>query len=101
MHTLLALDMNLIPEETKKFVPNFGGNRVSNDKSRMILDGYNEKGELVHPDRTLNIWLQWSDEPEKTRDLLLSTAIEYTKEELIAETKNPDSIWYNAPRDDV
>jgi hypothetical protein len=101
MHNFLALDMSLIPQSTKDYLPTFWGGRFSNDLSRMLIDGYNEKGDLVHPDITLKTWLQWSENPEEIIEQLLSTAISYTKDELLEETKDPNSIWYNAPRDDA
>ena len=48
-HSFLSLDMNIIPQSTKDNVPTFNSALFSNDNSRMLIDGRNGKGELVHP----------------------------------------------------
>ena len=93
-HTFLALDMNLIPQSTKDNVPTFWKGLFSNDNSRMLIDGKNEKGELVHTQNTLSAWLQWSDNPQEIISQLLSTSTEHTKEGFKAEKLNVKSIWY-------
>lgn len=93
-HTFLSLDMNLIPQSTKDNVPTFWKGRFSNDKSRMLIDGYNEKRELVHTQSTLSAWLQWSQNPEEIQAQLIATSIEYTKEEIKALRNDVNSIWY-------
>ena len=93
-HTFLSIDMNLIPQATKDSVPNFWKGLFSNDKSRMIIDGKNIHGELVHTQKTLSAWLQWSGNPQELTTQLLSTAIEYTRKELELERANVNSIWY-------
>mgnify|MGYP000862220643 CR=1 FL=1 len=116
-HTFLALDMSLIPQTTKKNVPTFKGGVFSNDgekgvdgewlqdedgnwidfPTRMLIDGYNSKGELVHPQATLSAWLQWSDNATEIQEQLLSAAIEYTSEEFRAIKNDVSSIWYTEP----
>lgn len=96
-HTFLSLDMNLIPQTTKDYVPTFWGGLFSNDNSRMLIDGYNDKREIVHPQSTFDSWLQWSDNPKEVQESILSSAIEYTSAEIKAEIKNPESIWYVIP----
>ena len=93
-HTFLSLDMNLIPQETKDNIPTFWGGLFSNDNSRMLIDGYNEHGVLVHPKETLDAWLQWEENPQETLDLILSTSLEYTGEEYQELKSNPNSIWF-------
>lgn len=93
-HTFLSLDMDLIPQSTKDNVPTFWQGLFSNDQSRILIDGYNDKRELVHPKETFTTWLQWSVNPQEIITQLLSTAIEYTQKELKEEQKNIDSIWY-------
>ena len=98
-HTFLALDMALIPQSTKNNVPTFWQGYFSNDNAFMLIDGYNDKRELVHPQETLNSWLQWESEPQSTLNAILSSAIEYTKEEFKAEASDAGSIWYCEPED--
>lgn len=93
-HTFLSLNMNLIPQDTKDNVPTFWVGFFSNDSSRMLIDGYNEARELVHPQATFDAWLQWSDNPRETQESILSSAIEYTQEEYQENKINPDSIWF-------
>ncbi len=99
-HTFLALDMNLIPQSTKDNVPTFWKGMFSNDGSRMLIDGYNEQGSLVHPQAVLDAWLQWENNPEETQELLIGTAIEYTAQEIKLEQSNPNSIWYIQPEEE-
>lgn len=94
MHTFLALDTSLIPQSTKDNVPTYHLALFSNDGSRMLIDGYNDARELVHPQSSFDQWLQWPDNPQEIQDAILSSAIEYTKEQIDAEKLNPDSIWY-------
>lgn len=94
MHTFLSLDMALIPQETKDYVPTFWLGLFSNDKSRMLIDGRNEKGELVHPQATIDAWLQWEDDPQATLVLILSTAIEYTSTDINTLKSDVNSIWH-------
>ena len=42
-HTFLSLDMDLIPQSTKDNVPTFWQGLFSNDQSRILIDGYNDK----------------------------------------------------------
>ena len=94
MRTFLALDMSLIPQSTKDNVPTFWKGLFSNDGTRMLIDGRNEKGELVHPQAVLSAWLQWSDNALEVQDMLISTAIEYTAEQFKLEKQTPESIWH-------
>ena len=105
-HDFLSLDMKKIPTETKANVPTFWKGLFSNDAeydeagkmtkepSKMLIDGYNDKRELVHPQTTFYSWLQWSDNQQEVINLLLSTAIEYTSKEIRAEKEDINSIWY-------
>ena len=95
-HTFLALDTSLIPQSTKDNVPTYLAGYFSNEGGRLLIDGYNENRELVHPQATFDAWLQWSDNPEEIQAAILEGAIEYTKEEFQAETSHSDSIWFNA-----
>jgi hypothetical protein len=96
-HTFLALDMALIPQSTKDNIPTFWKGLFSNDNSRMLIDGYNGNRELVHPQQTLDAWLQWELDPQVTLSAILSSAIEYTAEEFKAERLDVTSIWYVEP----
>jgi len=98
MHSFLSLDMTLIPQETKDYIPNFWLGKFSNDKSRLLIDGYDGQGDLVHPQSQLDAWLQWEDDPQATQELIISTSIEYTKEQIQAEFNDYNSIWYE-PKD--
>lgn len=105
-HTFLSLDMDLIPQSTKANVPTFWQGLFSNDAeydengmmtkepTRMLIDGYNEQGVLVHPQATLDAWLQWSGNPIVIQDQLIGEAIEYTTEELSELKLDINSIWY-------
>tara|TARA_R110002051_G_scaffold274470_1_gene335190 strand:- start:555 stop:863 length:309 start_codon:yes stop_codon:yes gene_type:complete len=93
-HTFLSLDVELIPQETKDNVPTFCEGMFSNDKSRMLIDGRNPKGVIVHPLSTLKSWTQWSNNPDAIIQALIDSALEYTAEEIKAEQKNVNSIWY-------
>jgi len=93
-HTFLSLDMNLIPQATKDNVPTFYSALFSNDNTRMLVDGRNDKGELVHPMSVLLKWTQWDSDPEGTIQALLDDAIEYTAAEFNALKNDVDSIWY-------
>tara|TARA_R100000541_G_scaffold21420_1_gene31339 strand:+ start:199 stop:501 length:303 start_codon:yes stop_codon:yes gene_type:complete len=94
MHSFLALDMNTIPQATKDNVPTFWLGKFSNDKSRMLIDGYDSKRDLVHSQHVLDSWLQWEQNPQETQDLILSNAIEYTYEQVMSLTSDKSSIWY-------
>ena len=98
-HTFLALDMALIPQSTKDNVPTFYSGVFSSDNSKMLIDGYNEKRELVHTSYALASWLQWSSNPQEIISQLLSTAIEYTTKEIQAERLNVNSTWYVEPEE--
>jgi len=105
-HTFLSLDMLKIDQETKDNVPTFWMGLFSNDgiknsddswikePSRMLIDGKNSKGEMVHPMSVLRAWTQWSDNPDEVIQTLLDSAIEYTTEEIKVEQRDVNSIWY-------
>ena len=93
-HTFLSLDMGLIPQTTKDNVPTFWSGMFSSDNSRMLIDGKNDRGEMVHPLSTLRAWTQWSNSPDEVILSLLDSAIEYTTEEIKAEQQDINSIWY-------
>lgn len=93
--------MDLIPQSTKDNVPTFYSGLFSNDNSRMLIDGYNDKRELVHPQTTFDAWLQWSTNPQAIQDQLIGEAIEYTTVEFISLKNDVDSIWYVAAGDEL
>lgn len=86
--------MSLIPADTKAYVPGFWLERFSNDLGRMIIDGKNSNGDIVHTQNILDSWLQWESDPQATMDLILSTTIEYTAEEFLLEKNDSNSIWF-------
>ena len=96
-HSFLSLDMNLIPQSTKDNVPTFYSALFSNDNSRMLIDGRNGKGELVHPMTVLLAWTQWSANPSEAVQAILEDAIEYTTDEFNALRGDVNSIWYVEP----
>jgi hypothetical protein len=96
-HSFLSLDMNLIPQSTKDNVPTFYSALFSNDNSRMLIDGRNGKGELVHPMTVLLAWTQWSANPSEAVQAILDDAIEYTTDEFNALRSDVNSIWYVEP----
>jgi len=93
-HTFLSLDMNLIPQSTKDNVPTFWQGLFSNDNSRMLIDGRNKDGDLVHPTQVLQAWLQWSDNPDELIQQIIDNSIEYTKEQILLDKLDVNSIWY-------
>lgn len=106
MHTFLSLNMSLIPQSTKDTAKAFWSGMFSNDAvydqqgnmtmepSRMLIDGRNAQGELVHTDATFNKWLQHEANPQAIKELIISNAIEYTPEEIQNEKNDVNSIWY-------
>jgi len=86
--------MQLIPQTTKDNVTTFWHGMFSNDKSRMLIDGRNPEGVMVHPMTTLRSWTQWSDNPDAIIQTLLDSALEITTEEIKAEQQDVNSIWY-------
>ena len=96
-HSFLSLDMNLIPQSTKDNVPTFYSALFSNDNSRMLIDGRNGNGELVHPMTVLLAWTQWSANPSEAVQAILDDAIEYTADEFNALRSDVNSIWYVEP----
>ena len=96
-HSFLSLDMNLIPQSTKDNVPTFYSALFSNDNSRMLIDGRNGNGELVHPMTVLLAWTQWSANPSEVVQAILDDAIEYTAAEFNALRSDVNSIWYVEP----
>ena len=106
-HSFLSLDIRYkIPETTKNNVPTFWSALYSNDgvkgddgkwvvePSRLLLDGRNGKGELVHPMTVLLAWTQWSANPSEAVQALLDDAIEYTSDEFKAIRDDVYSIWH-------
>jgi hypothetical protein len=89
--------MDLIPQTTKDNVPTFHQGLFSNDNSRMLIDGRNDNGEMVHPQATLSAWLQWSPNPQEIQNALLAEAPEYTAAEFNALKSDVNSIWYVEP----
>ena len=94
VHTFLSLDMNLIPQATKDNVPTFYSALFSNDNTRMLIDGRNEKGELVHSWDVLLAWLQWETDPLATLNTIVDNSVEYTANEFKAIKNNVSSIWF-------
>ncbi len=99
-HTFLSLDTSLIPNETKANIPSYSQGYFSNDGNRLLIDGYNENRELVHPQETFDAWLQWSLDVKDIQKELIDSAIEYTKEEFDIEKLDVSSIWYTPPVED-
>lgn len=93
-HTFLSLDMNLIPQATKDNVPTFYSGLFSNDNSRMLIDGRNANGDLVHSWGVLLSWLQWEVDPMATLNLIVDNSIEYTTAEFNAEKSKLESMWH-------
>ena len=93
-HTFLSLDMNLIPQATKGNVPTFYSALFSNDNTRMLIDGRNYKGELVHSWEVLLSWLQWEADPLAALNTIVDNSIEYTFREYSALKDDINSIWY-------
>lgn len=93
-HTFLSLDMSLIPQSTKDNVPTFYSGMFSNDNSKMLIDGKNANGEMVHPLAVLRAWTQWSINSDEVIQDLLNSAIEYTAEQIQTEQQDAASIWY-------
>ena len=86
--------MNLIPQATKDNVPTFYSALFSNDNTRILIDGRNDKGELVHSWWVLLAWLQWEVNPLVTLNAIVYNSIEYTAQEFAALKNDVDSIWY-------
>jgi len=101
VHTFLSLDMNLIPQATKDNVPTFYSALFSNDNTRMLIDGRNDKGELVHSWGALLSWLQWEAYPLETLNTIVDNSIEYTAQELMSLKGDTDSIWYVEPEEPI
>jgi hypothetical protein len=93
-HTFLSLDMNLIPQATKDNVPTFYSALFSNDNTRMLIDGRNDKDELVHSWEALLSWLQWEPDPLATLNAIVDNSIEYTFSEYSSLKGDTNSIWY-------
>ena len=109
-HSFLSLDIRYkIPATTKNNVPTFWSALYSNDgvkgddgkwvvePSRLLLDGRNGNGELVHPMTVLLAWTQWSANPSEVVQAILDDAIEYTAAEFNALRSDVNSIWYVEP----
>ena len=89
-YTFLSLDKSLIKPNIRNNAQSFG--LLSNDGSRCLIDGYNDKGELV-TELAFKNWIKIPEHANADAALILSTAIEYTKEEIQAEkadTNKPD-----------
>tara|TARA_R110001606_G_scaffold362560_1_gene516348 strand:+ start:676 stop:870 length:195 start_codon:yes stop_codon:yes gene_type:complete len=48
----------------------------------MLIDGRNDKGELVHPMSVLLSWTQWSESPSDVVQSLLDDAIDLVNNDL-------------------
>ena len=96
-HTFLSLRVDLIPQETKDNLPEYGTCLFSNDGTRVLIDGYNELNNIVLSQDTINNWLQWSDNPSAIIAVLMhpDNVINYTKEQIKLEQKDINSIWYD------
>jgi len=93
-YSLLALDVDLIPESTKNNMPLFWQSKFSIDNKYLLMAGYDDNRKLVHSDDSLLKWIGSEPDPQKVLDDLLSTAIEYTSEEYQILLHDSNSIWY-------
>lgn len=95
-HTFLSIKTELIPQETKDNLPEYGSCFFSNDGSRVLIDGYNELNNIVIAQETINNWLQWSENPAAVIAVMMhpDNVINYTKEEFKSEKLDVNSIWY-------
>ena len=98
-HTFLSIKTELIPQETKDNLPEYGACLFSNDGSRVLIDGYNELNEFVMIQETINNWLQWSSNPAAIIAIMMhpDNVINYSKAEIRAEQLDVNSIWYAPP----
>tara|TARA_R110000772_G_scaffold236183_1_gene347826 strand:+ start:238 stop:537 length:300 start_codon:yes stop_codon:yes gene_type:complete len=90
-HTFLAIDPSLMKANTRSNQNSFG--LLSNDGSRILIDGYNEKREFVC-DAGFKQWIKTPEHASSDASLILSTAIEYTYDQIKAMKKDVASIWY-------
>ena len=102
-HTFLSLKTNLIPQETKDNLPEYGSCLFSNDAdknngepSRILIDGYNDLNKIVMSDKTISSWLQWSENPSAVIAVMMhpDNVVNYTKAQIKAEKVDVNSIWY-------
>lgn len=102
-HTFLSIKTELIPQETKDNLHEYGTCLFSNDSatnggepSRVLIDGYNELNNIVLSQETINEWLQWSDNPAAVIAVMMhpDNVVNYTKAEFKAEKEDNNSIWY-------
>ena len=96
-HTFLSIDLSLIKANVRSNQNSFG--LLSNDGSRALIDGYNPAGEFV-TDAWFKQWIKIPDHAQAEQGSIISTAIEYTYDEYITESRDIDSIWY-IPEDDL
>ena len=82
-HTFLSIRTDLIDKD----LIDLDNERTSNDNSRLLIDGYNDKRELVHSGNNWKGSLTAGSE-------IISTAIEYTATEFKAKVSSPESIWF-------
>jgi hypothetical protein len=97
-HSFLAIRTDLITPSILNNSDSFG--LLSNDGSRLLIDGYNEQGILV-TDAGFKQWIKIPEHSKAKQSEILSTAIEYTPEQIQAERNNPSSIWYAEQRGHV
>ncbi len=96
-YNYIALDMNLIPQETKDNVSAFLEGTISNDNTRYLMPGYNHNGDLVQDSGLILSMLQWEKDPQAKLNELISPENSYvmTLKELKAAKLDPQSIWYD------
>ena len=94
-HTFLSIDLSLIKANVRSNQNSFG--LLSNDGSRALIDGYNPSGEFV-TDAGFKQWVKIPDHAQAEQGSIISTAIEYTHDEIQAEKSDVNSIWYQ-PQD--
>lgn len=102
-HNFLALKTELIPQETKNNLPEYGLCLFSNDSasnggepSRVIIDGYNNSNQIVHAQSIIDTWLQWSENTAGIIAVLMhpDNIVNYTSHQLSLERRDINSIWY-------
>mgnify|MGYP003635452475 CR=1 FL=1 len=90
-HTFLSIDLSLIKANIRSNQNSFG--LLSNDGSRALIDGYNKKREFVC-DAGFKQWIKIPEHAQADASLIISTAIEYTYDEIKVLQSDVNSIWY-------
>ena len=93
MHTFLAIETSLFNHESKE-TDLYQNALKSNDGLYLLIDGYNEKGNLVsQADMD-----KFTAGDKDLENFILSRAHEYTYQKFTEKRNNPLSQWY-APQD--